>query len=70
MSMICAIIGPTYAYFKRGIRTTWTSERIPFTAPNSDAEFMVNVLLQTIIFMHAVTPQLSKNDLELNTQLL
>lgn len=87
-SMVCSFIGPSHAYLVHGIRTTWTEERIPFTTPNSDAEFMINVLLQTIIFMHAiwayfalevastifsnvvaVTPQLSKTDLEFAIQL-
>lgn len=52
VSLVICLIGPTYAYFAHGIRTTWTSDRIPFTAPNSDAEFIVNVLLQTIVFGH------------------
>lgn len=54
ISMICAFIGPTHAYIVYGIKTSWTSERIPFTAPNSDDEFMINILLQTIIFVHAI----------------
>lgn len=52
MSMIMSLIGPAYAYFAHGIRTTWTSNRIPFTEPNSDAEFIVNIFLQTIILGH------------------
>lgn len=52
ISLVICMMGPTYAYFAHGVRTTWTSDRIPFTAPNSDAEFMVNFLLQTIVFGH------------------
>lgn len=54
ISMVCAFIGPTHAYIAYGIKTSWTSERIPFTEPNSDDEFMINILLQTIIFVHAI----------------
>lgn len=54
ISMMCAFIGPTHAYIVNGIKTTWTSERIPFTEPNSDNEFMINIILQTIIFVHAI----------------
>lgn len=54
ISMVGAFIGPTHAYIVYGIKTSWTSERIPFTAPNSDEEFMINILLQTIIFVHAI----------------
>lgn len=51
-SLVISVIGPTHAYFAHGIRTTWTSDRIPLTAPHSDVEFMINVLLQTIIVGH------------------
>lgn len=51
-SVLISLIWPTYAYFAHDIRSTWTSLRIPFTAPNSDAEFLVNVILQTVILGH------------------
>lgn len=51
-SVLISLIWPTYAYIAHGIRTTSTSLRIPFTAPNSDAEFIVNVILQTVILGH------------------
>lgn len=54
ISMICAFIGPTHAYIAYGVKTSWTSERIPFTVPNSADEFLINILLQTIIFVHAI----------------
>lgn len=54
ISMVGAFIGPTHAYIVYGIKTSWTSERIPFTAPNSADEFLINILLQTIIFVHAI----------------
>lgn len=54
ISMVGAFIGPTRAYIVHGIKTSWTSERIPFTTPDSDDEFMINILLQTVIFAHAI----------------
>ena len=53
--MVYAFVGPTHAYLVYGIKTTWTSERIPFTTPDSNDEFVINILiLQTIIFVHAI----------------
>lgn len=52
LSAVISFIGPTYAYFAHGTRTTWTSQRIPFTVPGSNAEFTINAVFQTIIFLH------------------
>lgn len=49
-----SFIFPWYAYIAYGVKTSWTSERIPFTVPNSADEFLINILLQTIIFVHAI----------------
>lgn len=54
MAMAIGVIQPTYAYFAHGIRTTWTSDRIPFTELNSDAEFMINISLQSFIITHGL----------------
>lgn len=54
VSYIFALIGPAYAYFINGIRTTTIEARIPFIEPNGNAEFMVNFLLQAIIGLHGI----------------
>ena len=46
------MIGPAHAYFVDGIRSTVIEARIPFTEPKSNAEFMCNLLLQSIIGVH------------------
>lgn len=48
-SYLLCMIGPAYAMVKHGLRSTFVETRIPFTEPKSDAEFMVNSLLQSAI---------------------
>lgn len=48
------LIGPTYVYFAYGIKTTITDVLILFTEENSEAEFLGNTLLQTIVAGHGV----------------
>lgn len=49
-----AMIGPIHAYISQGIKTTTTNVRIPFTDVNSDAEFIGNIILQSVIGFHGV----------------
>lgn len=53
ISLLFALIGPANAYFSHGILSTTIQAHIPFTEPNSNAEFIWNLLLQTIFGVHA-----------------
>lgn len=44
-----AFIGPFYAYFVRGLKTTTIEAKIPFAEPGSDAEFLGNVVIQFVL---------------------
>lgn len=48
-AIFIAFIGPFYAYFFKGIKTTTIEGKIPFTEPGSDAEFWGNIFFQTVI---------------------
>lgn len=50
-----AVAGPTYDYTTNGIKTSTTELRIPFTEPGSNAEFIINVILQFNIYLHGAT---------------
>lgn len=49
VSLSFGLFGPVYAYFTRGIKTTTTEMRIPLCEPKSNAEFMGNFVLQSMI---------------------
>lgn len=42
---------PAYVYFTEGIKTSTTCVRVPFTDENSDAEYIVNMIFQSIVFV-------------------
>lgn len=44
--------GTAYAYFVDGTIATLTEVRIPFTAENSNAELIGNMILQSVIVIH------------------
>lgn len=48
------VIGPARAYILDGIKTTTTEMQMPFCGPKSNAEFMSNILLQTVIATHGL----------------
>lgn len=52
ISFLAFAIGPINAFVVYGIRTTVVEGRIPFTESKSNAEFKVNVLLQSIMTVH------------------
>lgn len=45
-SLAASQIGPLFAYISEGLKTTTLCFRIPFTEAGSDAEFIVNLILQ------------------------
>lgn len=47
-----AMIGPTYAFYMYGTRTTLTNVRIPFSEEHSDIELIANLMLTGIIGFH------------------
>lgn len=53
-SMASTAIGPLYAIIFRGILTTVSEARFPFTEPKSNEEFYANILLQSISSTHAM----------------
>lgn len=54
VSFLFALIGPLHAYFVRGIKTTTTEIHIQFCEPNSNAEFMGNILFQSVIAVYGL----------------
>ena len=52
VSFLFAVIGPLRAYIVYGIKTTTTDTRIPFCEPKSNAEFVVNFFIQSILASH------------------
>lgn len=48
------LFGPVHVYFVYGTKTTLTNVRIPFCEPNSHAEFLGNLLCQTVIATHGM----------------
>lgn len=54
MTYSLAIIGPIRAYLVYGIKTTTIEAHIPFCEPYSNAEFMANLLLQSVIATHGL----------------
>lgn len=53
-SFTLCLIGPLHAYFVHGIKSTTTEIRLPFCEPKSDAEFLANLFLQTVIATHGI----------------
>lgn len=51
-SAILALIWPTYKFLSKGIKTTATQVKFPYLIENSNDEFIVNLLLQSILFGH------------------
>lgn len=51
-SAITALIWPTYLFVSQGIKTTVTELKLPFIDENSDAEFIGNLLFQSVIVGH------------------
>lgn len=49
--MIC-VSGPAYAYFFKGMRTTTTDVKLPYTEPGSNVDFFANIVLQCTIASH------------------
>lgn len=47
-----SMVGPCYAYIMHGTKTTMTNVQIPFIEQNSNAEFMGNLILSSIIGIH------------------
>lgn len=53
-SAVTGIIWPTYQFVSQGIRTTATEVKFPFIDENSDAEFIGNLLLESVIAVHGL----------------
>lgn len=47
-----AILRPAYAYFLYGTKTTMTNTKVPFTEKESNAEFIINFVLTSVIGVH------------------
>lgn len=47
-----SMVGPCYAYIVHGTKTTMTNVQIPFIKRNSNAEFMANLMLASVIGIH------------------
>lgn len=52
LSLQGSMIGPGYAYFMYGTKTTMTNVRMPYIDPNSNMEFVANLMLASIIGVH------------------
>lgn len=48
-SYIFGTVGAIHAYITRGLRSTFIEAHIPFTEPGSDAEFLGNFIVQSLI---------------------
>lgn len=53
-SAVTGFIWPTYQFVSHGIKTTAIEVKFPFIDENSDAEFIGNLLLQSIIVAHGL----------------
>lgn len=49
LSFFVAVSGPAYIFLTQGVKTTIINSRIPFTAENSNAEYLGNLALQFIL---------------------
>lgn len=54
LSFLMAVIGPAYAFIFKNIKTTTTAVKFPFIEENSNAEFIGNVLFQSVIACHGI----------------
>lgn len=52
ISLIMALIWPTYKFVSQGVKTTATQVKFPFINENSNDEFIGNLLLQSVLFGH------------------
>lgn len=59
MSHATLAIEPIYAYFFRNIRVTPLALHLPVFAKDSDLEFIVNMVLQTVLTCYALTGALA-----------
>lgn len=53
-SFALLLIWPTHKYVSEGIRTTTTEVRIPFIEEDSDYEFMINIILMSVVGFHGM----------------
>lgn len=54
LSLAASQVGPVYVFISNRIKTTTTEVRIPFTEPESNAEFIVNLIIQFNISIHGM----------------
>lgn len=52
ISGLCATGGPMYAYISEGIRTSTVEVKIPYFEENSDVEYSLNMIFQSILLAH------------------
>lgn len=52
ISLQGSMIGPCYAYVVHGTKTTMTNVQIPFIEQYSNAEFIINLMLASLIGIH------------------
>lgn len=54
ISHVIIVVGPVYAYFYQNIRVTPLATNLPFFEKDSDLEFTVNMILQSIMAFYAM----------------